>query len=183
VPLFWLATLLIYFFASGEILKIFPAGGLGSYHTASNAFAYAGTLINHLFLPVLCLSVGSLAYVSRQMKQSFLHETKQSYVWALKSHGVSAKSIRKNHIIPNALFPVITIIGSSIPALLSGSLIIEVIFNIPGMGRLLYNSLLARDWPVAFPILMMAAVVTVLSYILTDVIYRLADPRVKTLEG
>ena len=80
----------------------------------------------------------------------------------------------------NALFPIITIAGGSIPALLSGSLIIEVIFSIPGMGRLMFNSLLARDWAVAFPVLMLGSLVTILSYQLTDMIYKWADPRVKT---
>jgi peptide/nickel transport system permease protein len=75
----------------------------------------------------------------------------------------------------------ITLIGGSLPALLSGSLIIEVIFSIPGMGRLLYSSLMARDWPVVFPILMMVATITVFAYILTDLVYKWADPRVKTL--
>jgi peptide/nickel transport system permease protein len=75
----------------------------------------------------------------------------------------------------------ITMIGGALPALISGSLIIEVIFSIPGMGRLMYNSLLARDWPVVFPILMFATIVTVLAYMLTDVIYKWADPRIKTM--
>jgi len=86
-------------------------------------------------------------------------------------------------VIRNALFPVITIIGGSIPALLSGSLIIEVIYSIPGMGRLMYNSLLAHDWPVVFPVLMLGASITVFSYLLTDIVYKWADPRVKTLQG
>jgi peptide/nickel transport system permease protein len=75
----------------------------------------------------------------------------------------------------------ITLIGGALPALLSGSLIIEVIFSIPGMGRLMYTSLMARDWPVAFPILMFGAAITVMTYILTDIIYKWADPRVKSI--
>ena len=73
--------------------------------------------------------------------------------------------------------------GGSIPALLSGSLIIEVIFSIPGMGRLMYNSILSRDWPVVFPLLMLVAFVTIVSYILVDVIYKWADPRVKLVRS
>jgi peptide/nickel transport system permease protein len=71
--------------------------------------------------------------------------------------------------------------GSALPALLSGSLIIEVIFSIPGMGRLMYTSLLARDWPVVFPVLMLGATVTVLVYFLTDIVYKWMDPRVKSV--
>ena len=183
LPSFWLGTLLIYFFASGEWISIFPAGGLGSYQMTENIFDRWGIIFVHLFLPVICLAVGPLAYISRQMKQSILHEYDQPYVFALRAHGVSEGTIRRKHVIRNALFPIITIAGGAIPALLSGSLIIEVIFSIPGMGRLMYTSLLARDWPVAFPILILSAAITVFAYILTDVIYRWIDPRVKIMSS
>ncbi len=181
LPSFWLATLFIYFLSSGEWLTIFPSGGLGAYHSAGNIFTRWGIIMTHLILPVLCLTLGSIAYVSRQMKQSVMHQLIQPYVFSLRTQGVSEKTILRNHVLKNALFPMITLIGGSLPALLSGSLIIEVIFSIPGMGRLLYSSLLARDWPVVFPILMMVATITVVAYILTDLVYKWADPRVKTL--
>lgn len=183
IPSFWLGTLFIYFLSSGEWLRIFPAGGLGDYHDADSLFSRWGIILYHLFLPVMCLALGALAYVSRQMKQSVLHEYKQPYVASLRHMGISEKTILRKHVVRNAMFPIITIIGASIPALLSGSLIIEVIFGIPGMGRLMFNSLMSRDWPVAFPILMTGGFVTVVSYILTDIIYFWADPRVKTLES
>ena len=181
LPSFWLATLMIYFLSSGEWLSVFPSGGLGPYRDATNIFQRWGILFTHLTLPVLCLALGALAYVSRQMKQSVQHQWIQPYVFSLRSQGVSEKTILRKHVLKNALFPMITLIGGSLPALLSGSLIVEVIFSIPGMGRLLFSSLMARDWPVVFPILMMVATITVLSYIITDVVYKWADPRVKTL--
>ncbi len=183
LPSFWLATLFIYFLSSGEWLTIFPAGGLGPYHTAGNIFTKWGVLLMHLTLPVLCLALGSLAYVSRQMKQSVMHQLIQPYVLSLRTLGVSEKTILRKHVFRNALFPMITMIGGALPALLSGSLIIEVIFSIPGMGRLMYTSLMARDWPVVFPILMFSAGITVFAYILTDIIYKWADPRVKSMES
>ncbi len=112
-----------------------------------------------------------------------MHEFTQPYVGMLRSQGVAEKTILRKHIIGNALFPVITMIGGAIPALLSGSLIIEVIFSIPGMGRLMYNSLMSRDWPVAFPILMFGAAITILSYLITDIVYKWMDPRVKVLQA
>ena len=181
LPSFWLGTLLIYFFSSGEWLSVFPASGLGSYHSAANFFERAAIIFGHLFLPVTCLALGSLAYVSRQMKQSLLHELVQPYVLHLRTQGISEKTIINRHAIRNALFPIITIVGGSVPVLLSGSLIIEVIFSIPGMGRLMYNSLLSRDWPVVFPVLMLGAIVTILSYHLSDIMYKWVDPRVKTI--
>ena len=183
LPSFWLATLMIYMFSSGEWLNLFPAGGLGPYHSANGFTTKALILARHLFLPVMCLTLGSLAYVSRQMKQSVVDQLQQRYVFFLRAQGIREKNILWKHVFRNALFPMITMIGSSLPALLSGSLIIEVIFSIPGMGRLLYTSLLARDWPVVFPVLMLGAAITVLSYFLTDIVYKWADPRVKTLEA
>ena len=183
LPSFWLATLLVYFLASGEFLSVFPAGGLGAYRQAENLLTSWGILASHLFLPVVCLALGSIAYVSRQMKQSVVHQLGQPYVTALRVQGVSEKTIVRKHVFRNALFPLITLIGGSLPGLLSGSLIIEVIFSIPGMGRLMYTSLMARDWPVVFPILMLAACVTVIAYQLTDIVYKWADPRVKTMES
>lgn len=181
LPSFWLGTLLIYFFSSGEWLSVFPASGLGSYHAAGNIFERVAIIFGHLFLPVTCLALGSIAYVSRQMKQSLLHELAQPYVLHLRAQGISEKTIVNKHAIRNAIFPIITIIGGAVPVLLSGSLIIEVIFSIPGMGRLMYNSLLSRDWPVVFPVLMLGAIVTILSYHLSDIMYKWMDPRVKTI--
>jgi peptide/nickel transport system permease protein len=134
LPSFWLATLLIFFLSSGEWLSIFPAGGLGPYHAAEHVFEKWGILLTHLTLPVVCLALGALAYVSRQMKQSVMHQWGQPYVHSLRTLGISEKTILRKHVIRNALFPLITMIGGALPALLSGSLIIEVIFSIPGMG-------------------------------------------------
>jgi peptide/nickel transport system permease protein len=183
IPSFWLATLFIYFFSSGEWFSIFPSGGLGDYHHSQSVWSKVWVLSKHLFLPVMCLALGALAYVSRQMKQSIQHEYLQPYVSMLRAQGISEKTILRKHVKRNALFPLITLMGGSIPALLSGSLIIEVIFSIPGMGRLMYNSILARDWPVVFPVLMLVAFVTIVSYILVDIIYKWADPRVKLVKS
>jgi peptide/nickel transport system permease protein len=181
IPAFWLATLLIFLLASGEWLSILPPGGLGNYHVANSIWEKWGIIGMHLILPVFCLTIGSLAYISRQMKQSVLHEYSQPYISSLRALGISEKTILRKHIIRNALFPMITMMGNAFPAIISGSLIIEVIFSIPGMGRLMFNSLMARDWPVVFPILMLGATVTIISYTLTDIVYKWLDPRVKSL--
>lgn len=182
IPAFWLATLLVFLLASGEWLSILPPGGLGDYYFANSLLERWSIIALHLILPVFCLTIGSLAYISRQMKQSVLHEYAQPYVSSLRTLGISEKTILRQHIIRNALFPMITMMGNALPAILSGSLVIEVIFSIPGMGRLMFTSLMARDWPVVFPLLMLGAGVTVLSYTLTDIIYKWLDPRVKTID-
>lgn len=181
VPSFWLATLCILFFSSGAWLSILPSGGLGPYHRATNTLESWSIIAHHLVLPILCLTIGSIAYLSRQMKQSMLHELTSPYVRAMRAQGVSERVIVRRHVVRNALFPIITIMGQSIPALISGSLVIEVIFSIPGMGRLLFTSILARDWPVVFPVLMLSAAVTVMAYVLMDIVYAWIDPRVKSI--
>jgi peptide/nickel transport system permease protein len=180
LPSFWIATLLITWLASGEGLSLFPTGGLGPHTRAGNVFEKWGIILWHLTLPVCCMALGAIAYVSRQMKMSVVHQLSQPYVGFLRAQGIPEGIILRRHVLRNASFPMITLAGQSIPVLLSGSLLIEVIFSIPGMGRLLYNSLVARDWPVVFPILMISAAVTVVAYILTDAVYKWADPRIKT---
>ena len=182
IPSFWLATLLIFLLASGEWLSVLPPGGLGDYHVANSPWEQWSIIAVHLILPVFCLTIGSLAYISRQMKQSVLHEYAQPYVSSLRTLGIAEKTILRKHIIRNALFPMITMMGNALPAILSGSLVIEIIFSIPGMGRLMFTSLMARDWPVVFPILMLGAGVTVLAYTMTDIIYKWLDPRVKSID-
>ena len=182
IPSFWLATLLIFAFSSGEWIRILPSGGLGPYDSADTVIEKWAIVARHLFLPVLCLGVGALAFVAKQMKQSMLFQLQQPYVNALRQNGISEKSIVRKHVIRNAFFPMITLLGKSLPEIISGSLIIEVIFSIPGMGRLMYTSLLARDWPVVFPTLMLIACVTVLCYVITDILYKAIDPRVRTAE-
>ena len=176
------ATLLIFAFSSGEWIRILPSGGLGPYDSADTVIEKWAIVARHLFLPVLCLGVGALAFVAKQMKQSMLFQLQQPYVNALRQNGISEKSIVRKHVIRNAFFPMITLLGKSLPEIISGSLIIEVIFSIPGMGRLMYTSLLARDWPVVFPTLMLIACVTVLCYVITDILYKAIDPRVRTAE-
>jgi peptide/nickel transport system permease protein len=180
LPSFWIATLLITWLASGQGLSLFPTGGLGPYARAGNVFEKWGIILWHLTLPVCCMALGAIAYVSRQMKMSVVHQLSQPYVGFLRAQGIPEGVILRRHVLRNASFPMITLAGQSIPVLLSGSLLIEVIFSIPGMGRLLYNSIIARDWPVVFPILMISAAVTVVAYILTDAVYKWADPRIKT---
>lgn len=159
----------------------FPAGGLGPYHSASNVFQKWAVLLTHLTLPVLCLALGSLAYISRQMKQSVVNQFHQPYVLSLRSLG-SPKNNPSKTCIQECVVP-----GDHDDR----RCITRIAFRIfnhwgdiqhPGHGRLMYTSLVAQDWPVVFPILMFGAAITVFSYILTDVIYKWADPRVKSLE-
>lgn len=181
IPSFWLATLFIVFFTTPEYanwLDLFPAGGIGDYHHAQG-FKRIGIIIASLFLPVLSVSLGALAYLTKQMRGSALKEANKDYVRMARAKGLSEKQVFRNHIFKNALFPILTLIGATIPAAVSGSVIIEVLFGIPGMGRLLYDSILSQDWMVVFAMVVLGSVLTVIGYIVSDVLYYLADPRLR----
>lgn len=182
VPSFWLATLLIVFFTTPEYagwLDIFPTGGIGNYHYTTG-FRRIGILIGSLFLPVISLLLGSLAYLTRQMRGSAISESRKDYVRMARAKGLTWQEVYRRHILRNAMFPIITLIGAAIPASVSGSVIIEVLFSIPGMGRLLYDSVLSQDWMVVFAMVLIAAVLTIVGYLLSDLLYRFADPRLRT---
>lgn len=181
MPSFWLATLFVVFLTTSEYgvwTDWFPSQGLGNYQYASGTLNRWSILAAHLFLPILSLTLGTLAYLFRQMRNSILAEMSKDYILLARAKGLSESRVAWKHAFPNALFPIITIIGGIFPAVISGSVIIEVIFNIPGMGRLLYMSILAKDWQVVFATLLLAGFLTVVGYLIADILYSAADPRV-----
>lgn len=183
MPSFWLATIVVVFFTTPEYgawLDWFPTQGLGPYKDAGSWFSKIMIISNHLFLPVFCLMVGSLAYISQQMRQAMSHELNADYFLFYRSFGLKKANVIWGQAFRNSVFPMITILGGAIPVLFSGSLIIEVIFNIPGMGRLMYTSILAKDWNVVFGVLLMVSAITMVSYLLADIAYQAVDPRVRS---
>jgi peptide/nickel transport system permease protein len=182
IPSFWLATLFVVFLTSpeyGEWTNLFPTAGVGDYNFATTFGERLRILVTHLFLPVLCLLLATSAYLTRQMRGSVIQEARKDYVRMARARGFPERTVYWRYAARNALFPMITLVGSAVPAAVSGSVIIEVIFNIPGMGRLLYESILSNDWTVVFTMLMLATVLTVIGYILSDILYHVADPRVR----
>ena len=181
VPSFWLGTLLIVFFTTPEYAKwldLFPAGGIGNYHFATGLKRF-GIIVASLFLPVLSLLLGALAYLTRQMRDSVVRESREDYVRMARAKGLKERTVYRRHILRNALFPMITMLGAAIPASVSGSVVIEILFGIPGMGRLLFDSILSQDWLVVFVMVLLAAILTIAGYALSDILYRLADPRLR----
>lgn len=182
MPSFWLATLFVVFFttsAYGNCLDIFPTQGLGNYQYANSPWKRFSIIAYHLLLPILSLTLGTLAYLYKQMKQSVVEEMQQDYIMTARAKGISERRLYWNHAARNGLYPIITILGAVFPAAISGSVIIEVIFNIPGMGRLLYFSILSQDWAVVFAMLLLAGVLTIIGYLISDLLYSALDPRVK----
>lgn len=178
VPTFWLALLLMILF--GVQLGWLPISGLTSLnYEYLRASAQLWDRISHLILPILISAFGGLAGLSRYMRSNMLEVIRQDYITTAKAKGLAEQTVIFKHALRNALLPVITILGLSIPGLIGGSVIFETIFAIPGMGQLFYASVMARDYPTIMGILVIGAVLTLLGNLIADVSYALADPRIR----
>ena len=181
LPSFWVATLLVVFFTTpeyGSWTNIFPSIGLGKCGEHMSWWNCFWERAGHLLLPVICLSYATLAFISRQMRAAMLHVFGQDFIRSARAKGLATKAIVWKHGFRNSLFPLITLFALVFPATISGSVVIEVIFNIPGMGRLAYDAMFARDWPVVFTIMMLTSSLTIIGNVVADVLYAIADPRV-----
>jgi peptide/nickel transport system permease protein len=178
IPTFWLALLLMILF--GVQLGWLPISGIRSLnYEYLPAGAAVWDLIKHLILPVLISAFGGLAGLSRYMRANMLEVVRQDYITTARAKGLPERDVIFRHALRNALLPVITILGLSVPGLIGGSVIFETIFAIPGMGQLFYMSVMARDYPVVMGILFIGAVLTLFGNLLADVSYAAADPRIR----
>ncbi|MGB3546413.1 MAG: ABC transporter permease [Saprospiraceae bacterium] len=179
LPSFWVATLLTLFFTTGEYgMDWFPNLGLGTVPAGASWPATLSIRAGAMILPVFCLTYGSLAFLSRQMQRAVSDEMQKPYYQAALAKGLSPRRALWRHVFRNALFPIITLLAGVFPASLAGSVVIEMIFRIPGMGLLMLKSIGTRDWPVVYIILLMGGLLTILGLLLSEILYRLADPRV-----
>ncbi len=180
IPGFWLGTLLLIFFTTPTYgMDFFPSIGLGDIPPGTSFWETFSIRASHLFLPVFCLTYGSVAYLTRQMRNAMVQELKKDYIRTAWSKGLSPHRVLWGHAFRNALFPMITLFAQILPAALAGSVAIEVIFNIPGMGRLTYAGILNQDWPLVYGILFLAAILTLAGSLIADLLYSLANPRVR----
>jgi len=178
VPTFWLSLVLMDFI--GVRWGALPISGIKSLEFEK--FGFFEKVIDvsrHLILPVAVSAFGSLAGISRYMRSSMLNVLKQDYIRTARAKGLREKEVLYKHALKNALLPIVTILGLSVPGLIGGSVIFESIFSIPGMGRLFYESVMARDYPVIMGVLVIGAVLTLLGNLLADVSYAAVDPRIK----
>jgi len=179
MPTFWLALLLIMFF--GVYLDWLPISGLTSLNFRQFTFwQKVQDLGAHVTLPVLVAAFGGLAGMSRYMRGNMLEVIRQDYITTARAKGLPERVVIFKHALRNALLPVITILGLSVPGLIGGSVIFESIFAIPGMGQLFYGAVMARDYPLVMGELVIGAVLTLLGNMLADVGYALVDPRIRT---
>lgn len=178
IPGFWLALLMMKLF--GIELGLLPVSGLKSMQYDS--LSVAGKVwdrVHHLILPVFISAFGGLAGLSRFMRSSMLEVIRQDFVTVARAKGLKEKEVIYRHALRNALLPIITLMGLSVPGLIGGSVIFESIFSIPGMGQLFYMSVMTRDYPLVMAMLTIGAVLTLLGNLLADLGYMLADPRIR----
>ncbi|PLX85140.1 MAG: diguanylate cyclase [Desulfuromonas sp.] len=178
MPSFWLALLLMDYF--GVRLGMFPVAGIKSLgHEYLGWGGRIWDILHHLILPVFVSAFGGLAGFSRYMRSNMLEVIRQDYILTARAKGLSERVVIYKHALRNALLPVITILGLSVPGLIGGSVIFETIFAIPGMGKLFYDGVMMRDYPLIMGILVMGAGLTLVGNLIADVSYALADPRIR----
>ena len=178
MPGFWIALLAMMVF--GEQLGWLPISGLRSLdYDSMSMLGKAWDRLSHLILPVGISAVTGLAGMSRYMRSSMLEVLRQDYIQTARAKGLSERVVTMRHALRNALLPVVTLLGLSIPGLIGGAVIGETIFAIPGMGRLFYTSVLARDYPVVMGITLIGALLTLVGNLVADLLYVAVDPRLR----
>ena len=179
LPNFWTAMMLILFFGGGRFFAWFPVYGLNS--EGAEIWPWSAWLWDrlwHLVLPVFCLTYEGLAYISRQQRAGMLEVIRQDYIRTARAKGLSEKVVVFKHALRNSIIPIVTLLASLFPAMLGGSVIVESIFSIPGMGKLGFDSILARDYPTIMGIATISAFLTLIGILFADLAYTLVDPRI-----
>jgi peptide/nickel transport system permease protein len=174
----WVALMLILVFSIN--LGIFPIGGFTSINfDQMNFFEKVADVMNHIALPVIVLSYAGIAFVAKIVRTSVIEVSNQEYVKFARALGVDEKTIRRHYILRNSLIPVITIFSTVLPSLIAGSVIIEKIFSLPGIGQLFYSAVFSRDYPVVMGLSAISALLTLISLLIADLLYAVVDPRIR----
>ncbi len=182
LPRFWVATIFVIFFTSSVYspwLDWFPSVGLGQVAADAGWWERFSVRASHMVLPVICQTYGLLAFFARQVRGGMLDVIRQDYIRTARAKGLDEHAVVWKHAFRNALFPVITVLASLFPASIAGSVVLEVIFAIPGMGLLTFEAIFADDWPVVFSVLLLGALLTMVGIWVSDLLYGIADPRVR----
>jgi len=178
IPSFWLGLLLM--IGLGVNMNWLPISGLHDYNWQQMGFWQQQIdLLSHLILPIFVSAIGGLAGMSRFMRSGMLEVIRSDYITTARAMGVPEKSIRYRLALKNAMLPIITLLGLSIPGLIGGSVIVEQLFSLPGMGLLFFEAVMSRDYPLVMGITVIGAVLTLLGNLIADISYAWADPRIR----
>ena len=180
VPSFWLGVMLIVFFCSGDYLHWFPPAGLRSLHYSEDwsLWRRVGDVLHHLALPLFVTTLGGYTELSRFLRSSLLENARQDFIRTARAKGVPERSVILKHMGRNSLIPMVMIFGGILPSMISGSVIIENMFSIPGLGQLGYQAVLARDYPVVLALFASTSGLALLGFLVSDLLLPLVDPRI-----
>jgi peptide/nickel transport system permease protein len=179
VPLFVVSLLLLLLLANPDMLMLFPAYGLGRTEPADPWWLQLQTLSYHSALPLLILTLVSLPPLVVQLHSSLRFELGADYILTARAKGRAEVGVVRHHALRNALLPIIALLTDLLPNLIAGSVVVELVFSLPGMGRLLAEAAAARDYPVLLGGVLLIAVARILSQVLADWLYFQADPRIR----
>jgi peptide/nickel transport system permease protein len=177
VPIFWLGQLLIIVFAIK--LRLLPAQGMFSLREQLSGFAFIRDVLWHLVLPAFSITIYYVAIVARVARASVLDALSRDFVLTAKAKGLSRRHVLWRHVLPNALIPVVTVIGYNFGYSLTGAILVETVFAWPGLGNLFITSIGNRDYPVLQGIFLFTAIAVVIANVATDMLYAALDPRVR----
>jgi peptide/nickel transport system permease protein len=177
LPSFWLAQMVVIIFAAR--LGWFPVQGMTTARMNHTGAALVADVAWHLVLPAACLGLLQLALITRLTRASLREALADDYVRTARAKGVPERTVVVRHALPNALLPVVTVIGGQFGNILTGAVLIEIIFAWPGIGRLIYDATTARDYPLLTGLFFVAALGVILANLVTDLTYAVLDPRVR----
>jgi peptide/nickel transport system permease protein len=180
LPSFWIGTLILIYFCGGDYFLWFPPSGLHSldYERSWPILRQFRDYSWHIAMPVLCETYAAFAALSRYMRSSMLENALQDYVRTARAKGLSERVVVLKHILRNSLIPMVTLLADLLPSLVGGSVIIETIFSIPGIGQLGYQAVLARDYPVVLGLFAISSALTLVGILVADLLLALVDPRI-----
>ncbi len=179
MPNWWVAILLILTFSSASGCNWIPVDGLHHVDAATfTSLEYLGDTLVRLIFPVFCMTYASLASLSRYMRSGLLEVVRQDYVRTARAKGLDERRVIWTHAFRNALIPIITLLAGLLPALVGGAIVIEIIFSVDGMGKLGYDAIMNRDYLVVMANTVVAAILTLVGILVSDVLYCIVDPRI-----
>ncbi len=184
LPSFWVALLLLKYLSGGDYLNLFPLSGL--YSDSHEEFHLLNRFLDvawHLFLPVVVSVYSAFAFLSRFVKSSFMEAWKSEYIRTARAKGLNSRRIIYVHAMRNSMIPLVTMMAGMLPGLIGGSVIIESIFSLPGMGKLAFDSIYTNDETVIIAVVSISALLTLIGILLSDIAYTLVDPRIKFEES
>jgi peptide/nickel transport system permease protein len=180
LPAFWVGSLLLFQATLPEYgFSFFSISGWSNLQKEGGFLGQPIPFLLQLSLPVFCMAYGLAAFLTSYMQSTFSKVLNEPYILFAKTKGISKARLYFIHALPNALLPQIVFVAGIVPALITGSVVIEVIFNVPGMGRLFIDSMLSQDWTTVYSFVLLVSVLTAAGLILSDILLVVTDPRIR----